>query len=92
MDKIEFASPKCFCANGPVGKKVNIGKIYNYTNNDRQQTKQKTKNKRKNFLNQDSGTRFDLYLGPGIFFKLEKKNWTQFKSLIITCKENLECN
>lgn len=75
MNKIEFASPKCFCANGPVGNKVNIGKKYNNTNNDKQQTNNPKKKKKGTFfLNQDSGTRFDLYLGPGIFLKLEKKN------------------
>lgn len=52
LNKVEFASPKCFWANGPVGKKVNIEKIYNDTNNG--------KEKERTVFDQDSGSRFDL--------------------------------
>lgn len=52
LNKFEFASPKCFWANGPVGKKVNIEKIYNDTNNG--------KEKERTVFDQDSGPRFDL--------------------------------
>lgn len=40
--KLNVLRPSVF-ANGPMGKKVNIGKIYNNTNNDKQPKKKNNK-------------------------------------------------
>lgn len=72
----------------PVVKKLKLGKVYNNNINDKERT---------NF-DQDSGPIFDLRFFDTFrpwdnkFLLNVRKNYTQFKSFIITCNINLKCN